>query len=156
MELEHGGRRFPVTAEELVIGAEPACAIVLGDAFPRHAAVRGLGERMATVRSLDPGAETLVNGVAVGREPTPLLHGDTIRIGGHELRVVNPAHPAGGPTTPPAGARERLHDTFFGIPRSTTPAPEPGPPSRERGGGRTGVIVAGILSLLVLVYLLLR
>ena len=32
-----------------------------------------------------------VNGVRLGAEPTPLLHGDKIAIGSHELLVVDPA-----------------------------------------------------------------
>lgn len=155
MELEHDGRRYRVTAEDMVIGADPACGIVLSEASPRHAAVRGLGDRMATIRALEPGAEVLVNGVAVGREPTPLLHGDTVRIAGEALGVVNPGHPAGGPTTPPPGARERLHDTLFGVPRSTVAEPEPAPPP-PAAGSRLGVAVAAVASLLLLAWLLFR
>src|SRR6266545_3722673 len=36
-------------------------------------------------------AEIVVNGVPRGDDPTPILHGDKIQIGPHELVVVDPA-----------------------------------------------------------------
>jgi hypothetical protein len=136
MELEFGGRLYAVPPEELTIGADPASGLVLAGAEPHHAVVRRLGERMATIRVGSQGALILVNSVAVGAEPTPLLHGDVIQIGEHRITVRNPSHPAGGPMTPPEGARERLHDTLFGVPRpeglSRPAAPAPvAPPARK-------------------------
>lgn len=113
---------------------------------------------MATIRPLQPGAMIAVNGIAVGGEPTPLLHGDLIRIADHELMVVNPAHPVGTPQTPPAGARERLHDTFFGMPSTKAPGvpPEPATRSTPKAGSAIWIIVAAVASLALLTYLLLR
>jgi pSer/pThr/pTyr-binding forkhead associated (FHA) protein len=45
----------------------------------------------AAIRAAASGAEVLVNGVRLGAEPTPLLHGDKIAIGTHELLVVDSA-----------------------------------------------------------------
>jgi hypothetical protein len=154
MELEFGGRRYPVPPGELVIGADAAAGLVLAGAAPRHAAVRLLGARMGTIRALSEGAEILVNGVAVGLEPTPLLDGDTIRIGDHQLKVLNPAHPVGGPSTLPEGARERLHDTLFGVPRPTFDRTPVAPVPARRSSGHLWLILAAV-AVAVIVYLLL-
>src|SRR5256886_15595592 len=36
-----------------------------------------------------PEAEVLINGVRLGAEPTPLLHGDKVEVGGQELTFVD-------------------------------------------------------------------
>lgn len=159
MELEFGGRHYTVPPEELIIGADPASGLVLAGAKPRHALVRPLGDRMATIRVAAEGARILVNAVEVGAEPTPLLHGDVIQIGDHRITVLNPAHPAGGPTTPPHGARERLHDTLFGVPRPeglarpVAPAPQPAPTAR--GGLPVPLIVAAAVVVALIAWFLL-
>ena len=161
MELEYGGRRYPVAESDLILGADAGSAVVLAGTRPRHAVVRALGERMATIRSAESGADITVNGVAVGPDPTPLMHGDTIQIGSHQLKVLNPTHPAGGPNAPPAGARERLHDTMFGLPRSTA-TPVPGVPAAEKPGTpprapvKTWIVVAAVASAAIILWLLLR
>jgi len=161
MELEFGGRRYPVAGSELILGADAGASVVLPGAKPRHAVVRAMGERMATIRAAENGADITVNGVAVGPDPTPLMHGDTIQIGSHLINVFNPTHPAGGPNTPPAGARERLHDTMFGLPRSTAtpvegiPAPQT-PPTIPRAPGKTWIVVAAVASAAIILWLLLR
>src|SRR6185295_1193246 len=40
----------------------------------------------STVRRVSAGATILVNGVALGAEPAPLLHGDRIEVAGRQLR----------------------------------------------------------------------
>jgi len=161
MELEYDGRRYPVAEGELIIGADPSAAVVLTGARPRHAVVRALGERMATIRTAEAGADVAVNGVALGPDPTPLMHGDTIQIGTHQLKVLNPTHPAGGPNAPPAGARERLHDTMFGLPRATV-TPVPGIPAARppepapRPSGKGWIVAAAIASAAIILWLLLR
>ena len=161
MELEYGGRRYPVTGGgDLTLGADPGASVVLPGTRPQHAVVRALGDRMATIRAVEPGAEISVNGVALGPDPTPLLDGDTIVIGAHQLKVINPSHPAGGPTSLPPGARERLHDTLFGLPRSTpmpgTPATSPPPTKPRMSTGSIWILVAAVVSLALLAWLLLR
>ena len=162
MELEYGGRRYAVAESELILGADAGSAVVLAGTRPRHAVVRALGERMATIRAAENGADITVNGVAVGPDPTPLMHGDTIQIGSHQLKVLNPTHPAGGPNAPPAGARERLHDTLFGLPRSTA-TPVQGVPAAEKPAspapkapGKTWIVVVAVASAAIILWLLLR
>jgi pSer/pThr/pTyr-binding forkhead associated (FHA) protein len=45
----------------------------------------------AAIRAAASEAEVRVNGVRLGSDPTPLLHGDKIGIGNRELLVVDPA-----------------------------------------------------------------
>jgi hypothetical protein len=91
----------------------------------------------------------------------PLMDGDVLRLGVHELHVRNPAHPSGGPDAPPPGARQQLHDTLFGLPRrpptppgGTPVAPSP-LPERSTAAGRGWIVVAAVVSLLLIVGLLL-
>ena len=92
MHLEIGGKRIPVAAGETIIGSAPGCAIVLeGEGvLPRHALVNGTPQGAAAIRSAEPGAELLINGVQLGTDPTPVLHGDKIQIAGHEILAVDP------------------------------------------------------------------
>jgi pSer/pThr/pTyr-binding forkhead associated (FHA) protein len=92
IHLEIGGERYTIAAGDTVIGSAADNAVVLeGEGVhPRHAVVQGT-PGAAAIRAADTGAEILVNGVRLGAEPTPLLHGDKIAIGAHELRVVDSA-----------------------------------------------------------------
>jgi hypothetical protein len=45
-------------------------------------------DRSASIRRASPAAVVRVNGVALGVEPTPLLHGDRVEVAGHELLFV--------------------------------------------------------------------
>jgi len=91
MHLEIGGARSPVPAGETIIGSAPGCAIVLeGEGVqPRHAILQGTPQGAASIRAGEPGSELLVNGVRLGTDPTPVLHGDKIQIGPHELLAVD-------------------------------------------------------------------
>jgi pSer/pThr/pTyr-binding forkhead associated (FHA) protein len=91
MHLEIGGARIPVPAGETIIGSAPGSAIVLeGEGVqPRHAILQGTPQGAAAIRAGDPSAELLVNGVRLGADPTPVLHGDKIQIGPHEILAVD-------------------------------------------------------------------
>ena len=90
IHLEIDGVRHVIAAGDTVIGSASDNAVVLtGEGVhPRHAVVQG-APGAAAIRAAAPGAEILVNGVRLGAEPTPLLHGDKIAIGTHELLVVD-------------------------------------------------------------------
>lgn len=92
MELEYGGRRYPVAAGGLVIGSGPEAALAVHAPAvrPRHALVRLLKPGMAVVTAEEPGAEILVNGSRLGPDPTPLMHGDKLVIGGAQIAVSDP------------------------------------------------------------------
>ena len=112
MHLEFGGARIPVPAGETLIGSAPGCAIVLeGEGVqPRHAILLGTAQGAAAIRAGEPGAELLVNGVRLGADPTPVLHGDKIQIGPHEILAVDSRRV--GHTRQPEGgtcAHDRRH-----------------------------------------------
>jgi pSer/pThr/pTyr-binding forkhead associated (FHA) protein len=89
IHLDVEGRRVPVPADPLVVGAGPDAGLRLeGPGMrDRHAVVTALPEGGAAIRLADPEADVLVNGVRLGPDPTPLLHGDKVTLPGHELRV---------------------------------------------------------------------
>jgi pSer/pThr/pTyr-binding forkhead associated (FHA) protein len=91
LHLEIGGERFAIAAGETAIGSAPDNRVVLaGEGVqPRHAVVEATKPGSAAIRVAGADAEVRVNGVRLGAEPTPLLHGDKIAIGSHELRVVD-------------------------------------------------------------------
>src|SRR2546422_2946233 len=89
--LELGGRTFAVPVGEVTLGSDAACAIPLTGAgvLPRHAVFQGQPDGQVVIRKATPAAEVLINGVRLGAEPTPLLHGDKVEVGGHELTFVD-------------------------------------------------------------------
>jgi pSer/pThr/pTyr-binding forkhead associated (FHA) protein len=91
MHLEFGGARIPVPVGETIIGSAPGCAILLeGEGIlARHAVVQGTPQGAAALRAASPDAEIIVNGVRLGVDPTPVLHGDKIQIGSHEILAVD-------------------------------------------------------------------
>ncbi len=91
MHLEIGSRRMPIAAGETVIGSAPDSAIVLaGEGVrPRHAIVQRMADGGIAIRSADPGADLRINGIRHGGDPTPVLHGDKIQLGSHEILVVD-------------------------------------------------------------------
>jgi pSer/pThr/pTyr-binding forkhead associated (FHA) protein len=122
IHLEIDGEKYPIAAGETVIGSASDSGIVLSSegTLPRHAVVQGAPQGVA-IRPLDA-AEVKVNGVRLGAEPTPLLHGDKVQIGGYELLVVD---------TTRAGSTQLFDSGAF-----ADLAPPPG--SRGASGTRTG------------------
>jgi pSer/pThr/pTyr-binding forkhead associated (FHA) protein len=89
--LELGGRRFPIPVGEVALGSDARCAIALSGAgiLPTHLLLAGRPDGQVVVRKASPAAEALINGVRLGAEPTPLLHGDKLTVAGHELTFVD-------------------------------------------------------------------
>jgi pSer/pThr/pTyr-binding forkhead associated (FHA) protein len=89
--LELGGRRFTIPMGEVVLGSDPQCAISLTGAglLPRHALLSGQPDGQVVIRKATPDAEVMINGVRLGAEPTPLLHGDKLQVAGQELSFVD-------------------------------------------------------------------
>jgi pSer/pThr/pTyr-binding forkhead associated (FHA) protein len=161
MELELGGRRYPVAAGDFFIGNGPGAALTVEGAGvrPTHALVTRQASGMLVVAPGEPGAEILVNGVRLGSDPIPLTHGDKLGIAGHEITVLDPGRagamrdlatppfisPAAQPVPaetaqPPAGADYRLGNTVVGLQaiRRTPPMPAPAP---EASGGPLAVLL---------------
>ncbi len=89
--LETGGNRIAIPVGELRLGSDPAAQLVLPGAtvHPLHAIVQRYADGQVAIRRGAEQAETKVNGVRLGPQPTPLLHGDKVQIGVHELRFVD-------------------------------------------------------------------
>ena len=89
--LEMGGRKFTIPAGDVVLGSDASCAVHLTGAgvLPRHAKLKGLADGQVVITKAVPEAEVLINGVRLGAEPTPLLHGDKVEVAAHELTFVD-------------------------------------------------------------------
>src|SRR5437867_11645895 len=89
--LELGGKRFTIPVGEVTLGSDASCAISLSGAavLPRHALLQGQADGQVIIRKVSPAADVLINGVRLGAEPTPLLHGDKVDVGGQELTFVD-------------------------------------------------------------------
>ena len=92
LELEFGGRRYAVPQGESAVGADPSCLVSLSGPgiMPRHAILRVAPDGALAVLVGAPGAEVSVNGVRLGGDPAPLLHGDKLQVVGLELLCVDP------------------------------------------------------------------
>lgn len=91
IHLEIDGERYPIAAGETVIGsASDSTVVLVGEGvLPRHAIVQGMAAGPSAIRAAVSEAEVRVNGVRLGSDPTPLLHGDKVGIGNRELLVVD-------------------------------------------------------------------
>src|SRR5882724_8211978 len=89
--LELGGKRFTIPVGEVTLGSDASCAISLSGAavLPQHALLQGHADGQVIIRKASPAADDLINGVRLGAEPIPLLHGDKVEVGGHELTFVD-------------------------------------------------------------------
>lgn len=85
--IQFRDQRFPLTAAELTVGAYDGAALRLpGDDSTLKAVLRIGADGTGIVRRGSPDAVVFVNGVQLGVEPSPLLHGDKVGLGSHELR----------------------------------------------------------------------
>src|SRR5438093_10253 len=89
--LELGGKKVTIPVGEVTLGSDAGCTISLAGAavLPRHALLQGQADGQVIIRKASPAADVLINGVRLGAEPTPLLHGDKVEVGGHELTFVD-------------------------------------------------------------------
>src|SRR5688500_14307677 len=86
IRLDH--KEIELSVGELRIGTDDDAGVRLdGGAVEGNLAIITVDPRgTATVRRAASGATVLVNGVALGAEPAPLLHGDRIEVAGRQLR----------------------------------------------------------------------
>src|SRR5881628_792301 len=89
--LELGGNKFTIPVGEVALGSDASCAISLSGSgiLPRHAVLQGQADGQVIIRKASPAADVLINGVRLGAEPTPLLHGDKVQVGPNELTFVD-------------------------------------------------------------------
>src|SRR5213592_401385 len=86
-----GGQRFTLPQGEVVLGSDPGSAVPLAfpGVLPKHAKLKSLPDGQVVISKAVPEAEVLINGVRLGAEPTPLLHGDKVEVAGQELTFVD-------------------------------------------------------------------
>ena len=88
--LQLNDKQFPLSAGPTRIGAGAEADVALpGDpALGVQAVIEGAAGTQI-IRRATAGAQVRVNGVALGAEPTPLMHGDRVEIAGLELRYAD-------------------------------------------------------------------
>jgi hypothetical protein len=85
--IQVNNRQYSLKVGTTLVGAGDEADVPI----PAHAgvgvqAVVEVGpDRSASIRRASPSSSVRVNGVALGVEPTPLLHGDRVEVAGHEL-----------------------------------------------------------------------
>src|SRR3954468_15034145 len=89
--LQLDDQQFPLKAGVTRIGAgSDADVVVPGySTIPVEALIDG--GKTPTIRRASEDAHVLVNGVLLGAEPTPLVHGDKVEVAGLELRYADDA-----------------------------------------------------------------
>lgn len=94
IRLEIDGRPHPVGTEALVLGSADDCGVRLTGAgvLPQHALVQAMPDGSVAIRLVTPEATVHVNGVQLGVDPTPVLHGDKITIASQDILVVEAAN----------------------------------------------------------------
>jgi pSer/pThr/pTyr-binding forkhead associated (FHA) protein len=104
--IQFNDQQFPLTAEELTVGAYDGATVRLpgNDASLRAVLMVG-ADGTGLVRRGGPQAAVFVNGVQLGAEPSPLLHGDKLSLGSYELRYGDDVR--GGSTQFVSGADVR-------------------------------------------------
>ena len=91
--LQLNDQQYPLQAGSTRVGAGGDADVSLpGDpALGVQAIIDRAGANAMTVRRANAAAQVRVNGVLLGAEPTPLIHGDKLEIGGLELRFADDA-----------------------------------------------------------------
>src|SRR3989442_6792052 len=129
--LEMGGKRFTIPAGEVHLGSDASSAIQVGGpgVLAKHAIFRGTPDGQVVVRKAVPEAEVTINGVRLGAEPTPLLHGDKVQVAGHELTFVDERR---------SGSTQYISAIKVPDALAQAKAPPPRPPPASGAGTPTG------------------
>ena len=93
--LQINDRQFPLRSGEMTLGGGSADIPVAGvDAVV--ARLQLTDDQQAAIRRVHPTAPLTINGVALGTEPSPLIHGDKIQAGTVEILYGDDKKQAGG------------------------------------------------------------
>jgi pSer/pThr/pTyr-binding forkhead associated (FHA) protein len=89
--LQLKDKQFPLSAGTNRIGAGADADVVLPTdaALGVQAVIEHTGDHALAIRRAAPHSEVRVNGVLLGPEPTPLMHGDKVELAGLELRFAD-------------------------------------------------------------------
>lgn len=82
-------QQYPLAAGSTRLGAPEAAEIPVAAGIGVQAIVEMQPGQSVTIRRATDSAAVRVNGVALGAEPTPLLHGDRLEIAGIEIRYAD-------------------------------------------------------------------
>ena len=84
--LQYRDQRVTLTQADQAIGAFDGAALrVPGDDPAARAIVRIAADGTGIIARGHPAAVVLLNGVQLGAEPSPMLHGDKVELGGQQL-----------------------------------------------------------------------
>jgi pSer/pThr/pTyr-binding forkhead associated (FHA) protein len=84
--IQFKDRQFPLGPADLTVGAYDGATVRLPGDDPAARAVLTVGpDGTGIIRRGGPAAVVLINGVNLGAEPSPLIHGDKIELGGQAL-----------------------------------------------------------------------
>ncbi|HVZ47349.1 MAG TPA: FHA domain-containing protein, partial [Gemmatimonadaceae bacterium] len=90
--LQYRDQRVTLTQADQVVGAfEGAALRVPGDDPSARAIVRVAADGTGVIVRASAESVVFVNGLQLGVEPSPLLHGDKVEIGGHQLHYGDDA-----------------------------------------------------------------
>ena len=91
--LQLNDQQFPLQAGTTRVGSggEADVPLPADPGLGIQAIIDRAGQGPMTIRRAGPSASVRVNGVLLGAEPTPLMHGDKVEIGGVELRFADDA-----------------------------------------------------------------
>lgn len=87
--LQLNDQQFPLKAGDATVGAFDGATVRLPNGDANARAVVTVGAKGVVIKRGTPDAVVLVNGVQLGNEPSPLLHGDRVQIGEHTLRLAD-------------------------------------------------------------------
>ncbi|PYP78917.1 MAG: hypothetical protein DMD35_09885 [Gemmatimonadetes bacterium] len=89
--LQLKDQQFPLSEGTIRIGTGADADVVLPTdaALGVQAVIERTGDHAIAIRRAAPQAEVRVNGVLLGAEPTPLVHGDKVEVAGLELRFAD-------------------------------------------------------------------
>src|ERR687895_2442352 len=85
--IQVNNRQYSLKVGTTLVGAggDADVPVPAHEALGVQAVVEVGADRSASIRRASPSAVVRVNGVSLGVEPTPLLHGDRVEVAGHEL-----------------------------------------------------------------------
>ncbi len=91
--LQLNDQQFPLIAGTTRIGggAGADVALPVDDAHGIQALIEPAADHTLVIRRASPDSVVRVNGVLLGAEPTPLMHGDKVEVIGLELRYADDA-----------------------------------------------------------------
>jgi pSer/pThr/pTyr-binding forkhead associated (FHA) protein len=118
--LQLNDQQFPLDAGPTRIGSGDGVHIALpaGDAPGTQAEIERAADGQVTIRRGSTAAQVRVNGVVLGAEPVPLMHGDRVEIGSVELRYADDTK-AGATQFVSVSDMAVLGGTRGGAPRAT-------------------------------------